>query len=207
VSFAGQPILFGEIDLHRIILASGSPRRRQLLDLVGIAHEVVVSDVDETISGPPDFQVRELALRKANAVRGMVEGDAVIIAADTLVFIDGEVLGKPGSADEAFGMLKALQGRCHTVYTGVAVLRIYCGDVVQEAFFDATRVCFRELTDDEIWAYIATGEPFDKAGAYGVQEKGALLVDRVEGDFFTVVGLPVAKLAQLLSKMGVDIWS
>ena len=193
--------------MQRIILASGSPRRRQLLDQVGIPHEVVVSNADETIDGPPDFQVRELALRKAAAVHEMISGDAVIIAADTLVYIDGEVLGKPETPDGAFTMLKKLQGRCHTVYTGVAVLRTCDGNVLDESFVGATKVCFRELSDHDIWAYISTGEPFDKAGAYGVQEKGALLVDRVEGDFFTVVGLPVAKLAEILEKIGVKVWS
>ena len=191
--------------MSRIILASGSPRRRQLLEQVGITHEVIISGADETIDGPPDGQVWTLALRKAEAVRNIV-GDAVIIAADTLVYIDGKVLGKPGGPDEAFTMLQTLQGRCHTVYTGVAVLRVGAGGSVAESFVERARVYFRKLTDAEIWAYIGTGEPFDKAGAYGVQEKGALLVERVVGDFFTVVGLPLAKLAVTLRKMGVDVW-
>jgi len=194
------------MDKRRIILASGSPRRKQLLEQVGIPYEVIVSNVDETISGLPDVQVRDLALRKANAVRNMIQGNAIIIAADTLVYIDGQVLGKPDSPDDAFDMLQTLQGRCHTVYTGVAVLSIEAGKVSQQAFVDATRVYFRSLSDTEIWAYIGTGEPFDKAGAYGVQDKGALLVDRVEGDFFTVVGLPVAKLATALREIGVEVW-
>ena len=221
----------------RIILASGSPRRRQLLTQVGIAHEVIVSGADEDITGPPEEQVRELALRKAEAVRGVVcenmgmvvgdaaiaaaraaagdnpagelktddaaHSDAVIIAADTLVFIDGKVPGKPAGPEEAFDMLKTLQGRCHTVYTGVAVLRV---GTAAETFVEAAQVYFRKLTDAEIWAYIATGEPFDKAGAYGVQEKGALLVERIVGDYFTVVGLPLARLAVTLAKMGIDVW-
>ena len=172
------------------------------MEQVGIPHEVIVSNADETINGPPDAQVRALALRKAEAVRDTISGEAVIIAADTLVYIDGEVLGKPECPDEAFHMLKTLQGRCHTVYTGVAILKADDSRV----FADVTRVCFRELSDAEINAYIATGEPFDKAGAYGVQDKGALLVDRIDGDYFTVVGLPVAKLAVTLAEMGVDVW-
>ena len=189
-------------DLSRIILASGSPRRQQLLRQVGIAHEVVVSGADETIVGPPDKQALALALRKAKAVQGIVGGDAVIIAADTLVYIDDKVLGKPDGPEDAYNMLKTLDGRCHTVYTGVALVK---GESVH-SFVDAAKVYFRKLSDAEIWAYIGTGEPFDKAGAYGVQEKGALLVDRIDGDFFTVVGLPVAKLAVALAQIGVDVW-
>jgi len=188
----------------KIILASGSPRRRQLLAQVGIPCEVVVSDVDETISGPPDYQVQELALRKAKAVQDMINKDPnnLIIAADTLVYIDGEVLSKPDGAKSAFAMLKTLAGRCHTVYTGVAILK----DNKQIIFVDTTNVYFRDFSDEEIWGYIATGEPFDKAGAYGVQDKGALLVDHIEGDYFTVVGLPIAKVAASLREMGYDPW-
>jgi len=192
--------------MQRIILASGSPRRRQLLDQVGIVHEVIVSDVDETIDGPPDDQVQALALRKAYAVRDMMDGNATIIAADTLVYVDGEVLSKPTCPDDAFKMLRTLSGRAHTVYSGVAVLQIDANEVKEKSFVDTTRVYFRDLTDSEIWAYINTGEPFDKAGSYGVQDRGALLVDRVEGDYFTVVGLPVAKLAVTLREMGVEVW-
>jgi len=187
----------------KIILASGSPRRKQLFAQVGIPCEVVVSDADETISGSPDYQVKELALRKAYAVRDMIAiGDNIIVAADTLEYINGEVLGKPEGSDGAFAMLKALSGNTHTVYTGVDVLR---GNK-NIAFVDTTKVTFRDLTDDEILGYIATGEPFDKAGAYGVQDKGALLVDRIDGDYFTVVGLPIAKVAAALREMGYDPW-
>jgi len=168
---------------------------------VGIPCDVVVSNVDENIDGPPDYQVRELALRKGRAVQRMVESKAVVLAADTLVFIDNKVLGKPESPDDAFAMLKSLAGRCHTVYTGVALLK-GCEEV---SFVDTTEVFFRKLSDNEIWAYINTGEPFDKAGAYGVQDRGALLVDRIDGDYFTVVGLPVAKVAAALRDMGVEL--
>jgi len=196
---------------------------------VGIPCEVIVSGADETIDGPPDIQVRELAQRKAKAVREMLAereveefckanstwtmddvaavrntagDDAVIIAADTLVYIDNKVLGKPGSQAEAYDMLRTLGGRGHTVYTGVAILR----GKDSRVFVDATQVYFRRLSDVEINGYIATGEPMDKAGAYGVQDKGALLVERVEGDYFTVVGLPVAKVAAALREMGVEVW-
>jgi len=193
-------------NLKRIILASGSPRRRQLLEQVGIPHEVIISNADETIDGPPEVQVKTLALRKAHAVCCMIKDDIIVIAADTLVFIDGKVLGKPNGPDDAFNMLKTLQGRGHTVYTGVAVLKIEAGKTITESFVEATQVYFRKLSDAEIWDYVNTGEPFDKAGSYGVQEKGALLVERVNGDFYNVVGLPVVKLAVVLSNMGVAVW-
>ena len=177
------------------------------MNLAGIAHEVVVSDADETIDGAPDYQVHTLALRKGDAVIAMMEPseDAIVIAADTLVYIDGKVLGKPKDAQDAFDMLKKLQGRSHKVYTGVALT---CTGMAgaSVSFVDSADVYFRTLSDDEIWAYISTGEPFDKAGAYGVQERGAVLVDRVEGDFYTVVGLPISKVCTALMSMGFDIW-
>ena len=166
----------------QIILASGSPRRQQLLLQAGISHEVIVSNADETVTGSPKEQVEELALRKANAILPLVQvkGEAIIIAADTLVAIDSDVLGKPADHEEAFAMLKKLQGNTHVVYTGVALLRIDGEPVV---FSDKTEVTFRNLSDEEILAYIATGEPFDKAGAYGIQERGSVLVERVTATF------------------------
>jgi len=195
----------------RIILASGSPRRKQLLAQVGIPCEVIVSGVNEDVDDcTPEDHVQELALRKAEAVRLMVAyeeepavvEEAIIIGADTLVYVGGEVLGKPTTREDAFAMLKMLQGRCHTVYTGVSVLH---EDVT--TFVSSANVYFHDLSDEEIWGYINTGEPFDKAGAYGVQEKGALLVDRIDGDYYTGMGLPIAKLAAVLSEIGVNIWS
>jgi len=200
--------------MQTIILASGSPRRKQLLEQVGIPCKIIVSGADENIQGPPNVQVQALALRKAVAVRSTIsikaeaagstsDPNTVILAADTLVYIDNKVLGKPATATEAFAMLKSLSNRCHTVYTGVAILK--GGE--SKVFVDSTNVYFRNLSDAEINAYIATGEPFDKAGAYGVQDKGALLVDRVEGDYFTVVGLPIAKVAAALRDIGVEVWA
>jgi len=192
----------------KIVLASGSPRRKLLMELAGIPFEVIVSNADETISGSPNFQVRELALRKAEMTLSMLdEGyeNAIVISADTLVYIDGNVLGKPRDFDEAFAMLKALSGRKHTVYTGVALLKT--DGTNGTAFVDTTDVYFHDLTDEQIHAYIATNEPFDKAGAYGVQEKGAVLVDRVEGDFYTVVGLPTSKVFRALQELGVNPWA
>ncbi|MCL2286133.1 MAG: Maf family protein [Firmicutes bacterium] len=195
----------------QIILASGSPRRQQLLQQAGITHEVLVSGADETVTGTPREQVEELALRKANAVLPLVDssyGDAIIIAADTLVFIDDEVLGKPQNHNEAFEMLKKLQGNAHRVYTGVALLCVFSGEA--KVFADVADVFFRPLYDEEILAYIATGEPFDKAGAYGIQEKGATLVDRINGDFYTVMGLPISKVCAALREFGYnnyDYWN
>jgi len=184
----------------RYILASASPRRKQLMAQIGIACEIIESNVDETAIGAAKSQVEELALRKACAVCGKVAGEAVVIAADTLVALDDEVLGKPTDRAEAFAMLSALAGRRHTVYTGVAVVKLdAAGAAVRTiSFVEATDVFFRPLTDDEINAYIDTGEPFDKAGAYGAQERGGTLVSRIEGDYFAVVGLPLARLVVAL---------
>ncbi|MCL2224339.1 MAG: Maf family protein [Defluviitaleaceae bacterium] len=193
----------------KIILASGSPRRRQILTLAGIAHEVVVSNADETIEGAPDFQVTELALRKVRAVVEMIgerPDEHIIIAADTLVYIDGKVLGKPADKAEAFEMLKSLSGREHRVYTGVALVS-HSAKKQERVFSDMARVYFHELSDAEIHAYIATGEPFDKAGAYGVQERGAVLVEKIDGDFYTVVGLPISKVCRELAAMGFNVWA
>jgi len=198
----------------RIILASGSPRRKDLLTQAGLRFEVLVSDADESVEGEPYEQVAALAKRKANAVVERVAGPALIIAADTLVYTEsrngtGRILGKPKDAAQAYDMLQALQGRKHTVYTGVAILKVNDStDMPPEmnVFVDAAYVHFRPLTPREINAYIATGEPFDKAGAYGIQEKGALLIERVEGDFYTVMGLPVSKLCVQLEDMGVQVW-
>jgi len=193
----------GEISMNKIILASGSPRRKDLLTQVGIPFEVIVSNADETITGPPDQQVQALALRKAIAVQNTRPShNDIILAADTLVYIDNKVLGKPETPSEAFNMLKSLAGRSHTVYTGVAILH----GSEKQVFVDSTKVFFRNLSDSEIQAYIATGEPMDKAGAYGVQDKGALLVDHIEGDYFTVVGLPIAKVGAALREMGIEVW-
>jgi septum formation protein len=179
------------------------------LEQAGIDFEVMVSDADETAEGEPYEQVAALARRKAEAIRPLVEGGAIIVAADTLVYAEsrngaGRILGKPKDADDAFDMLQALQGRKHTVYTGIAMLRTDSGEL--NVFVDAAYVYFRPLTDREIRAYIATGEPFDKAGAYGIQGKGALLAERIEGDFYTVMGLPISKLCVQLEEMGVNVW-
>ncbi len=187
-----------------IILASKSPRRRELLRQIGITNfKIMASGADERMDGdpPPAALVEELSRRKARAVRESAGADALIIAADTVVALDGRILGKPADEDAAFAMLSALSGRRHTVYTGLTVLR----GVREETRHEQTLVAFRPLAPDEIRAYIATGEPMDKAGAYGIQGLGSLLVSRLEGDYFNVMGLPLFLLGGMLAEFGVTL--
>ncbi len=183
-----------------VILASQSPRRRDLLNLIGIAHTVRPADIDETPypGESPVTCVERLARAKARRI-AVSEPDALVIAADTIVVIDNRILNKPADVDDARRMLRTLQGRRHDVYTAVCVR--HDGD--EAAGVEDTGVWFRALTDAEIDAYIATGEPMDKAGAYGIQGYGATIVERVDGDFFTVVGLPLVRLTRLLAEIGV----
>ena len=187
-----------------LILASNSPRRRKLLERIGVTDfKVAAPNVDETVEDrlSPAETVEQLSLRKARAAAEKAGPDGLIIAADTVVALDGAVLGKPHSEDDAFAMLSALSGREHHVYTGVTVLR---GDrAVTE--HEETAVTFRALEPDEIRGYIATGEPMDKAGAYGIQGIGALLVSGIRGDYCNVVGLPVFRLGRILAEFGVDL--
>lgn len=181
------------------ILASGSPRRRELLEMLGVPDLTIRPAKGPERATPgagPEQTVRELALHKAQEVAQTCAPEDIIIAADTIVYLDGAILGKPRDHDDAVRMLTALSGREHIVYTGVAVLR--GGELRQAA--ERTAVRFRPLTSGEIERYIATGEPMDKAGAYGVQSLGALLVERIDGDFYNVMGLPVEKLGQCLTK-------
>ena len=180
-----------------VILASQSPRRKELLRLLVPDFLVEVSQADEAAdwSMGPRQAVEELALRKARAVAARHPRDTVI-GADTVVVLDGRVLGKPADAEDAARMLEALSGREHQVCTGVAVL----GPWGERSFVSVTRVVFYPLSRREIDWYIATGEPFDKAGAYGIQEKGCRFVREIHGDYATVVGLPVAALARLLEQ-------
>jgi septum formation protein len=181
----------------RVILASQSPRRRELLRLVGIEHEVRPADIDERYL--PGEQPRAHALRlargKAEKIR---DEDAVVIGSDTIVVVDGDVLGKPTDEADATRMLKRLSGRAHTVITAVAVA--WNGRVLADA--EEVGVAFHALSDDEIRSYIATREPMDKAGAYGIQGYGATIVSRVDGDYFAVMGLPLQLLVRLLRELG-----
>lgn len=191
---------------RRIVLASQSPRRRELLSGLIDGVEVIPDDSDEIIEPDitPEEAVRRLAMQKAENVAARVGGDALVIAADTIVFIDGKILGKPLDEAEASEMLHCLSGREHHVCTGFAVVDNSCGK--KECAFERTVVSFRHLTDDEIERYIKSGEPMDKAGAYGIQNIGALFVKSIKGDYFNVVGLPLCALAQLLkNEFGYDI--
>jgi septum formation protein len=182
-----------------VVLASQSPRRRQLLTLVGIEHEVRPANIDETyLQGElPSAHALRLAREKAIAI---ATPDAVTIGSDTIVVVDGDVLGKPADEAEAAEMLRRLSGRSHSVITAVAVS--WRGQMVDGA--EAVAVTFRPLTDDDIRAYIATGEPMDKAGAYGIQGYGATIVEGVDGDYFAVMGLPLNRLARLLESLGLE---
>lgn len=184
-----------------IILASQSPRRRELLERMGMeGFQIVSPEVDEEIGAfPPAELVCRLSTLKAEAVRNQVGEGSLIIAADTVVALDGAVLGKPEDKLEAFKMLSALSGGRHQVYTGVTVLR---GDE-KYTEHEVTDVTFRELTEEEIEDYIKTGEPMDKAGAYGIQGYGALFIQSIQGDYYNVMGLPVCRLGQILDHMGV----
>ena len=186
----------------KIVLASASPRRRELLRVMGITDFAVrPADYSETIDPalPPRHTVEALALGKARSCPA--RDSELVIAADTLVYLDGTPLGKPRDRAEAFAMLSALSGRRHQVLTGAAVR--YAGR--EAVTSECTDVCFRPLTSREIAAYIAAGESMDKAGAYGIQGKGSLLVERIEGDYFTVMGLCVCKLGLLLEDFGVKL--
>ena len=181
----------------RVILASQSPRRRELLTLIGVAHEVRPSDIDETyLSGEvPHAHAERLARGKASALHAP---DCVVIGSDTIVVVDGDVLGKPKDAADAARMLRRLSGRSHTVITAVAVA--WQGRLESEV--EEVDVTFHPMSDAEIDAYIRTGEPMDKAGAYGIQGFGATIVERVDGDYFAVMGLPLQRLIRIIRRLG-----
>ena len=190
--------------MAKIVLASGSPRRRELLERIGLTNfEVRVPKVEEFFPEdltPPQV-VAYISREKADAASRLCGPEDIVITADTMVFLDDRRLGKPRDEREALAMLTALQGRKHTVCTGVTVQqgeRRYTES-------ESTAVFFRPASEAELLAYIATGEPMDKAGAYGVQGKGALLVERLEGDFFNVMGLPVLRLSNMLRRFGVKL--
>lgn len=193
--------------MYKIILASGSPRRREILEQAGIKFEIKASNAEEITdkTNPPDI-VEELALLKAEAVRKEEEGEFLIISADTLVFLDGKPLGKPKNGGEAYEMLDCLSGRKHEVYTGVAIIIREKGKAEKQlVFHQMSRVEVEDLSREQIEAYIATGEPFDKAGAYAIQGKFAVHISRIEGEYNNIVGLPIAKIYHELLKEGVDL--
>jgi septum formation protein len=181
----------------RVILASQSPRRRELLTLIGIRHEVRPADIDESYRPGEQPRAHALRLAREKATR-IPDRDAVVIGSDTIVVVDGDVLGKPADDAEAAAMLRRLSGRAHTVITAVAVA--WQGRVAADA--ESVEVAFHPLSDEQIRGYIATREPMDKAGAYGIQGYGATIVSRVDGDYFAVMGLPLQRMVLLMRELG-----
>ncbi len=180
----------------KIILASGSPRRRELMEQAGIPFETDVSEADENIDedlAPAEY-VTELSLRKAKAI-ATKHGEDIIIGADTIVALDDRILGKPKDEAEAYEMLSLLAGRTHSVYTGVTILYPEA-----ESFYEKTDVTMYPADEELLRSYARCGEPLDKAGAYGIQGKGALLVERIDGDYYNVMGLPIASLYRRLKR-------
>jgi septum formation protein len=189
---------------HMIILASNSPRRRELLSQIGLTFTIAPADVDERTrpgESPVDYAER-LAREKARAAAERA-GKGIVIAADTIVVVRGDILGKPADAADARRMLAELSGREHEVVTALAVMDAETKRASVKT--SVTRVWFRTLTEREIKAYVATGEPLDKAGAYGIQERGALLVERIEGCYSNVVGLPLSLLGEMLRDFGIAL--
>jgi septum formation protein len=184
---------------RELILASASPRRRQLLKQIDLKFRVMPSEVneDQVLHHDPLENVQFIALSKARDVAARVER-GIVIGADTQILTDGEALGKPGDTEDAVLMLSRLNGRTHRVVTGMALVDAETG--VEKTWTETTLVTFRELSEDEILNYVGTGEPMDKAGAYGIQGRAAAFVERIEGCYFNVVGLPLAKLVQELRK-------
>jgi septum formation protein len=189
-----------------LILASGSPRRREILSIFPCGFEVMQASCDESVPEGLSAKdtVLQLSLRKARAVAECIGCDALVIGADTLVELDGRILGKPKDAADAFSMLSSLSGRAHQVYTGFSVVDVRSGTTASEVV--ETQVVFRPLCEGEIDAYIRMGESMDKAGAYGIQEIGSVFVQEIKGDYFNVVGLPISKLYEvLLQKFDFDL--
>ncbi len=186
-----------------IILASASPRRSELLTRMGLEFEVRTAEHDETmdLTADPSDEVAKISKRKAMAVYPYCHADDVIIAADTIVVCDGLVMGKPRSESDAFSMLRRLSGRNHEVMSGLCVMK---GDYVETTTVTTT-LRFAHLSDEEIRAYIATGEPMDKAGAYAIQGLAAMFAVGIDGDYYNVVGLPVCTLAKILRKLGIKL--
>jgi nucleoside triphosphate pyrophosphatase len=188
----------------KLILASASPRRAQILRDAGISFSVLSSAVDETpyAGETPHQMVQRLANAKAELVSARAVGPAILIAADTVVVVDGQVLGKPRSTDDARRMLQLFSGRTHSVVTGVSLIRL--PEMDRRQFVETTLVTFTTLSRDEISRYLATEEPFDKAGAYAIQGYAGRYIPRIEGCYFNVVGLPLARLVSTLQELG---WS
>lgn len=192
---------------YKIILASGSPRRKEILEQAGVTFQVIPSQKEEITSATePQEVVEELASIKAEDVAKQAPANTIVIGADTIVCNEGTILGKPKDEAEAIEMLLKLQGHTHTVYTGVCLLiKNADGSVDVKKFVEATKVKISEITEEEIKKYCMTGEPLDKAGAYAIQGKFAKYVEGIEGDYYNVVGFPLARFYQEIKKLGLEI--
>ena len=186
-----------------LILASKSPRRQQLMRQIGLSFTVRVTDADEKmdLTRPPQEEVARVSAVKAAAAAAESDPEDVVGAADTIVVVDGQILGKPGSAEDAVRMLHILAGRTHRVMTGLTVRQ---GDRIV-THTEITEITFRPLSDAEIRAYVATGDPLDKAGSYGVQGKAGAFVEKICGDYFNVMGLPICALTGILRQFGIEV--
>ena len=187
-----------------VVLASGSPRRRELLEMLGIKElKIIPPETEETLlpGRSPEKQAAMISAAKARDVAARCDIRDTVIAADTIVVTGGKIFGKPGNKEEAVYMLSELSGKSHTVYTGLTVIN--GGSEMTE--IESTTVKFRDIGDREIEAYVESGEPADKAGAYGIQGKGALFVESINGDYCNVMGLPLCRLGLMLKKMGVNL--
>ncbi len=183
--------------MNKIILASASPRRRELLEQIGFEFEVMTSDCEEKITSLDPIQiVEELSRQKAENVFEKQEGkkDIIVIGADTIVVFEGKIMGKPKSYEDACDMLLKLQGETHKVYTGVTFCYEKNNQKLHKTFYECTEVSFYSATEEEIRNYVDSEEPMDKAGAYGIQGRGAVFVEKIKGDYNNVVGLPIARL-------------
>ena len=186
-----------------MILASASPRRKEILENFGFSFKTIVKNIDETSNKTrAEDKILEIAEKKARAA-AIDFPDENVIGADTVVVVDGKILGKPKDKKEAFSMLKSLSGRSHEVITAFSFINI--NKNISYSDYEITKVYFKNLTDDEINWYINTKEPMDKAGAYGIQGKGAFFVEKIEGDFFSVMGFPLGKFVRFLNKTGFNL--
>ncbi len=193
--------------MAKIILASSSVRRKEILEQVGIKCEVISSGISEEVEAEdPGTMVETLSSMKAECVAEQIEGDFVIIAADTIVVQDGVVYGKPADEEEACQILGILQGARHEVFTGVTLISVTNGEGLIDSFHVKTIVDMMPMTAEQISAYVQTGEPMDKAGAYGIQGRGAAYIKDVAGDFYNVIGLPVSSVLSHLESMGVNLY-
>jgi septum formation protein len=191
--------------MEKIILASRSPTRQKLAKIMGLDFDMVISNYveDNSLRLPPHELAMELAFGKALDVSKRFS-EGIVIGIDTFVYFNGKVIGKPKDRVGAFNMLKSFSGKCHEVYSGIAIIDCKTGKVIKD--FGMTKVYFSEMSDSEINKYIETEEPLDKAGSYGIQDLGSIFIEKIEGDFFNVGGFPINNIYKNLVKMGVDIF-